>query len=79
MVSRTLLWLLNSQSLNAGNAMREFYTVCGLSARNFGGGASAPMSLTDKCQSLIDFANQGGVNNLQATEQEGASRIKAPA
>lgn len=29
------------------------------------------MSLTDKYQSLIDIANQGGINNLQVAEQEG--------
>lgn len=29
------------------------------------------MSLTDKYQSLINIANQGGVNNLQVAEQEG--------
>jgi hypothetical protein len=29
------------------------------------------MALTEKYQSLIDIANQGGVNNLQVTEQEG--------
>jgi hypothetical protein len=29
------------------------------------------MSLTEKYQSLIDIATQGGVNNLQVVEQEG--------
>jgi len=29
------------------------------------------MALTDKYQSLIDIANQGGVNNLQVAEQDG--------
>ena len=29
------------------------------------------MALTDKYKSLIDIANQGGVNNLQVAEQEG--------
>ena len=29
------------------------------------------MALTEKYQSLIDIANQGGVSNLQVTEQEG--------
>ena len=29
------------------------------------------MSLTDKYQSLINIATQGGVNNLQVAEQEG--------
>jgi hypothetical protein len=29
------------------------------------------MSLTEKYQSLIDIATQGGVNNLQVAEQEG--------
>lgn len=29
------------------------------------------MALTEKYQPLIDIANQGGVNDLQATEQDG--------
>jgi hypothetical protein len=29
------------------------------------------MALTEKYQSLIDIANQNGVNNLQVTEQDG--------
>ncbi len=29
------------------------------------------MALTEKYQSLIDIANQGGVNNLQVAEQDG--------
>jgi len=29
------------------------------------------MSLTEKYQSLVDIATQGGVNNLQVAEQEG--------
>lgn len=29
------------------------------------------MALTDKYKSLIDIANEGGVNNLQVAEQEG--------
>lgn len=37
------------------------------------------MALTDKYQSLLDIANQSGVGNLQASEENGVLRVSGTA